>query len=121
MKSNEKLVGFSLGAILPALGASISWFCCLPLIAGSIGAGFAATGSLLAPFRTYFSILSVLFLSFGFYQTYKPHRSDCGNDAHCAGRKKGLLQHLILWFAAAVTMGLLTIQKWGSWMIYWLL
>jgi len=51
--STKKVYGLSLGAILPALGFSLTWFCCLPLAFGTLGAGIAAFGTSLASLRPY--------------------------------------------------------------------
>ncbi|MCI0388014.1 MAG: hypothetical protein MOB07_04505 [Acidobacteria bacterium] len=70
--SNRKAYGLSLAAMLPALGVSLSWFCCLPLAAGILGAGFAAVGASLGPLPLYLTGAAVALLGLAFYQAYKP-------------------------------------------------
>jgi len=119
--SGRRFLGFSLGAILPALGASLSWFCCLPIVAGVFGAGLAAAGSKLAPLRPYFTGLALVFLGIAFYKTYRPGQAACASNQSCAVQKNGVRHRILLWLIAGLTLALLTISKWSSWIIYWTL
>ncbi|MCI0419897.1 MAG: hypothetical protein L0312_11850, partial [Acidobacteria bacterium] len=89
--SNRKAYGLSLAAILPALGVSLTWFCCLPLAAGALGAGFAAVGASLGPLRPYLTGVAVALLGLAFYQAYKPQSAECAPGKRCgieAGRTR---------------------------------
>src|SRR5215510_12820824 len=94
---NRKVYGLSLGAILPALGFSLTWFCCLPIAAGALGVGAAALGAMLTPLRPYLTTTAVALLSAAIYQTYKPRKGECADGSPCAIRKNQLLQRLSLW------------------------
>ncbi|MFN7943813.1 MAG: mercuric transporter MerT family protein [Blastocatellia bacterium] len=121
MKSpNGKFYSFSLGAILPALGFSLTWFCCLPIFAGALGAGLAAVGGVLTPWRPYFTAAAVILLGLAFYQTYRPRKTECATGS-CATGTRRIRQQVVLWLVALVTLALLTIGEWSSWIIYWLL
>jgi len=116
---NHKAYALSLAAILPALGVSGSWFCCLPIAVGALGGGFAAAGATLAPFRPYLTIATVALLGLAFYQAYKPQKSECAPGKSCgigAGRGR---QRALLWIITVVTLILLTTGDWSSWVIYW--
>lgn len=116
-----KFYGLSLGALLPALGFSLTWFCCLPLAAGALGAGLAALGDVLAPWRSYFTVAAVAMLGLAFYQTYKPRKTACAATESCGLRTNRTRQQVVLWIVALITLALLTIGEWSSWVIYWML
>jgi MerR family transcriptional regulator, mercuric resistance operon regulatory protein len=82
-RQNRETYGLSLAAILPALGASLTWFCCLPLAVGTLGAGFAAAGASLAPLRPYLTVVSIALLGLAFYQAYKPRMAECAPGKSC--------------------------------------
>jgi hypothetical protein len=118
---NRKVYGLSLGAILPALGFSLTWFCCLPIAAGALGAGMAAAGGVLTPLRPYFTVVSVALLGAAFYQAYKRKNTDCAPGERCAVGENRRRQRILLWLVAIVTAALLTVGEWSSWVIYWML
>ncbi|MGH9752369.1 MAG: mercuric transporter MerT family protein [Blastocatellia bacterium] len=118
---NRKVYGLSLGAILPALGFSLTWFCCLPIAAGALGAGMAAAGSALTPLRPYFTVAAVALLGAAFYHAYKRRNTECAPGAGCAISENRARQRIMLWLVAIVTLALLTIGEWSSWVIYWML
>jgi mercuric ion transport protein len=116
---NRKAYRLSWAAILPALGVSLTWFCCLPIAVGTLGAGLAAAGASLAPLRPYLTAAAVASLGLAFYQAYKPRKADCAPGKSCgtgAGRTR---QRALLWIIAALTLILLTTGDWSSWVIYW--
>jgi mercuric ion transport protein len=116
---NRKAYGLSLAAVLPALGVSLTWFCCLPIAVGTLGAGLAAAGASLAPLRPYLIVAAVALLGLAFYQTYKPQKTECAPGTSCgtgAGRTR---QRVLLWIIAVITVILLTTGDWSSWVIYW--
>jgi mercuric ion transport protein len=119
--ANRKVLGLSLAAMLPALGVSLTWFCCLPLALGALGAGAVALGTTLAPLRPYFTGLAVVFLGLAFYQTYRPRKAECAPGQSCAVQSSRMRQQLILWVITGLTVALLTVGEWSSWVIYWTL
>jgi hypothetical protein len=119
--SKRTVYGLSLGAILPALGFSLTWFCCLPLAVGTLGAGIAAFGTALAPLRPYFTVAALALLGAAFYQAYRPRKVECAPEASCGLRKNRTRQRIALWIVAVITVTLLTIGEWSSWVIYWTL
>jgi mercuric ion transport protein len=118
---NRKVYGFSMGAILPALGFSLTWFCCLPIAAGALGAGVAAAGGVLTPLRPYFTVVSVALLGVAFYQAYKRKNTECAPGESCAVGENRRRQRIVLWLVVIVTAALLTVGEWSSWVIYWTL
>jgi hypothetical protein len=116
---NRKTYGSSLAAILPALGVSLSWFCCLPIAVGTLGAGLATAGASLAPLRPYLTVASVALLGFAFYQTYKPRKAECAPGKSCGTGASRTRQRTLLWIIAVITLILLTTGDWSSWVIYW--
>ncbi len=116
---NRKAYGLSLAAILPALGVSLSWFCCLPIAVGALGAGFAAAGASLAPLRPYLTVAAVALLGLAFYQAYKPQKAECAPVKSCGTGVSRTRQRALLWIIAAITLILLTTGDWSSWIIYW--
>lgn len=106
-----------LGAAVPALGASLTWFCCLPLALGGFGLGAAALGTTLAPLRPWFSGAALVLLASAFYYTYR--KPACRPGEACQVVSNRLRQQLVLWAVAAVTLAMLTVDRWASWVIYW--
>jgi mercuric ion transport protein len=119
--SNRKAYGLSLAAILPALGVSLTWFCCLPLAAGILGSGFAAVGASLAPSRPYLTGVTVALLGLAFYQAYKPQSVECAPGKSCGIGVSRTRQRGLLWVITVITLVLLTTGEWSSWVIYWML
>lgn len=118
MEDNErkKFLGLGLGALLPAVGFSLTWFCCLPVAAGLLGVGLAGMGSKLMSLRPVFTSLSLVFLCVAFYQAYRPQacvQTSCRTSTSRRG------QRFLVWFMAVFIGTLLTIQYWSSWLIYW--
>ncbi|HZF39748.1 MAG TPA: mercuric transporter MerT family protein [Blastocatellia bacterium] len=118
---NRKVYGLSVGAILPAVGFSLTWFCWLPIAAGALGAGMAATGGVLTPLRPYLTAASVALLGVAFYQAYKRKNTECAPGEGCALGENCRRQRVVLWLVAIVTAALLTVGEWSSWVIYWML
>ena len=118
MADNErgKLLGLGVGALLPAVGFSLTWFCCLPIAAGLLGVGLAGMGSRLMTLRPILTGLSLLCLGVAFYEAYHPQPCVDGSCPASAGRRG---QRLFVWFMAVFTATLLTIQYWSSWLIFW--
>ena len=111
-----KLLGLGAGALLPALGFSLTWFCCLPIAAGLLGVGLAGMGAKLMSLRPVFTGLSLVCLGVAFYQAYRPQ--PCG-EGSCDQTRNRRGQRFLVWFMAVSIGTLLTIQYWSSWLIYW--
>ena len=112
----RRFLGLGVAALLPAVGFSLTWFCCLPIAAGLLGVGLAGMGAKLMSLRPVFTSLSVVCLGVAFYQAYRPQQ--CGVDPSCStSSRRG--QRLLVWFMAVFIATLLTIQYWSSWLIYW--
>jgi MerT mercuric transport protein len=118
MADNErgKLLGLGVGALLPAIGLSLTWFCCLPIAAGLLGVGLAGMGTKLMSLRPVFTSLSLVCLGISFYQAYRPE--SCG-QVSCSTSNSRRGQRFLVWFMAVFIATLLTIQYWSSWLIYW--
>lgn len=119
--SERGSVGLGLGALLPAFGVTATWFCCLPLALGGLGAGAAAIGTALTPVRPYFIGLSVVFLGVAFYNAYGPQKPACGPDRSCPVSTSRWRQRALLWIIAVTSVALMTVDRWGSWVIFWML
>lgn len=119
--TKRKSCGLSLGAMLPALGVALTWFCCLPIAAGALGAGAATIGVVLTPLRLYLAVLAVALLGLAFSQAYKPRRKVCSPAQSCALPQRRTRQRVVLWLITLCTLALLTMGAWSSWVIYWTL
>jgi hypothetical protein len=91
--------------------------CCLPFATGIIGASVAAVGARFVPFQPYFIAMSLSLLAYSFYQAYR-------SDAACAADGCDLTvslrrRRITLWCVTIVVLGLLSVNWWASWLIYW--
>lgn len=83
-------------ASVAALGSVIAASsCCLPLMPFLFAAGAASTSVLLAQFRPYLLVLSVLLVAFGFYKSWRAKQCNC---------KPSGLSTFFLWFSAIVVV-----------------
>ena len=117
--ARKKSAWLNAGAVLPALGVSLSWACCLPIGAALLGAGSAAFAATLAPLRPYFWGFTILFLAVAFYRAYRPARGACSPEESCALARNRRRQRIILWIITLVAAALVTTPYWASWIIYW--
>jgi len=118
--ASPKRFWLNAGALLPAAGVSLSWFCCLPL--GLLGVGAAAFGFALAPWRPYLLGVAAVFLSLAFYQAYQPApKETCGSGSECAAPAHRRRRRIVVWIVALVTVALATTSYWANWVLYWLL
>jgi hypothetical protein len=86
--------GGTLVASLAALGSVIvASSCCLPLLPFALAAGAAGTSALFAQLRPYMLVLSVLFIAFGFYKSWRAKQCNC---------KPSWISAFLLWFSAIV-------------------
>ena len=83
-------------ASLAALGSVIlSSSCCLPLLPFVLAAGTAGSSSFFVKLRPYLVIASILFIAFGFYQSWKAKQCKC---------RPGTVSTVLLWFSAIVVV-----------------
>ncbi len=108
------------GAMTSAGTVAATIFCCLPFASGVVGAGVAAFGAQLAPFRTYFIGLSLACLGYAYYQTYRPDTAPC-DDGACDRPWAMRRRRLALFGITAVVLLFLTTSWWANWIIYWTL
>ena len=116
-RANGVRVGIS--AIVPAFVSAATWVCCLPFALGPLSASSAAFGVALSPLRPYLNAVALTCLAAGFYKTYRP-RARCSMPSRCSA-ERSLLGAAVLWTSAIVTLGLLTIERWSSYVILWFL
>ena len=96
-QSNSQAAGWSGGAhtaiaSVAAIGSVIAASsCCLPVLPFVLAAGFAGSSAMLAALRPYLLGASILFVAYGFYQTWGSKR---------CGRKPGILISVLLWTSA---------------------
>ena len=108
------------GAVAPALAASLGWICCMPILGGAVGAVGGTLGAAFMPLRPYLAALALVALAGGFYQAYRPVAA-CGGQDGCRAPISRARQRILLWLSAAIVLGLLTLPRWSSWVIYWTL
>ena len=115
--NRRKFLGLGVGAMLPAIGFSLTWFCCLPIAAGILGVGLAGMGTRLMSLRPIFTSLSLICLGIAFHQAYRPlpcGEGSCSTATNRRGRRR------FVWLMAAMIAMMFTIQYWSSWLIYWI-
>ena len=91
--SNRRGTVASLAATASVLAASS---CCLPILPFVLGAGFAGASAFLSVARPYLLVVSILFISYGFYQA---------RQAKKCRRQPSLIATALLWMS---TLFLLT-------------
>lgn len=111
-----KLLGLGVGALLPAIGFSLTWFCCLPIAVALFGVGLAGMAAKLMSLRPFFTVFSLVCIIVAFYQAYRPQPCE---DTSCPVTPDRRGQRFWVWFMAVFIGTLLTVQYWGSWLIYW--
>src|SRR5271167_1641505 len=93
----KRFLGVGVGALLPAVGFSLTWFCCLPIAAGVLGVGLAGMGTKLMSLRPVFTGFSLVCLGVAFYQAYRPQ--PCG-EGRCSVIPNRRRQRFWVWFMA---------------------
>jgi len=114
-------VGVGLTALVPAIAAAATWICCLPIAIGAVGVGTAAFGTALAPLRPLPQ-----------WARARAHR--CGPLPGASPRwdpvrTRGILRRSVtarppealVMGMATVTIALLTVDRWSSYVILWFL
>ena len=90
---NRRGIIANLAAVASVLAASS---CCLPILPFVLGAGFAGASAFLSVARPYLLVVSILFISYGFYQA---------RQAKKCRRRPSLIATALLWVS---TLFLLT-------------
>lgn len=120
MSAGKNLL-LSLGAVLSATGVFASWLCCLlPVALGAMGAGTAALGTKLEPYRPILTGLTVLFLAGAFFQAYRPLRTTCEGEA-CRVPGRSRWHRIALWTAALLALSLMGAPYWMGLLSQWML
>lgn len=83
-------------ASLAALGGVVlASGCCLPLAPFLLAAGTAGSSAFFVKIRPFLLAASVLFIGFGFYQSWRAKQCQC---------QPSLLSTMLLWFSAMVVL-----------------
>lgn len=108
------------GAIASAGTVAATIFCCLPFATGVLGAGVAAFGARFEPLRPYLIGVSLAFVAYTVYDTYRPGARRCSPDGcEVAGPSVG--RQVFVWLFAAAVVLMLTTSWWAGEVIYWML
>ncbi|MFQ5740264.1 MAG: mercuric transporter MerT family protein [Acidobacteriota bacterium] len=105
MEATGKRFVLTAGTVLAAVGASLC--CIVPVAVAILGVGSAALGAQLEPFRPYFIVLTLVFLSVAFYQAYKPKEQACAPGESCSVPRNRRRQRILLWIVGATALALL--------------
>lgn len=90
------------GAILAAAAASA---CCLgPLILTILGIGGAASALVLAPYRPYLIVITVVLLGAAFYITYRRRARACAPGEACEIPAANRTGKVLLWVATVLIL-----------------
>ena len=108
-------------AAVGAVGAGfLASLCCIgPVLFVTLGVG-AGLASRFEPLRPLFTVLTLGLLAIGFYVVYgapRPVAADgaaCGPGESCATPRRRTRDKVVLWFAAAVALLLLTFPQWSK-------
>ena len=80
---------FALGSVI------LSSTCCLPLLPFVFAAGSAGSSAFFVKLRPFLVIASVLFIAFGFYQSWRAKQCKC---------RPSTVSTVLLWFSAIVVV-----------------
>lgn len=104
---------WALGALATALGASLC--CILPLSVALLGVGSAALGAWLEPWRPFFVALTVGFLGYAYYRTYRQEPTCTPGDA-CNDGGDRRRPPIWLWLVTVLSLALVTFPYYVSWL-----
>jgi len=100
--------GATTGSLISVLLSFLPLSCCIfPAAFSFLGAGGLAFAMSLMPYRSYFVVLTLVFLGVGFYFAYRPEKMECAPGAACGSPRSRKLQRVSLWDVTAVTLILL--------------
>lgn len=103
-------------ALGSVIGAVLASSCCVvPLALVTLGASGAWIGNLsaLAPYKAYFTIITLAFLGAGFWQVYFKKSVVCEEGTHCASPTSGRITKAVLWAATLLVLSALTVDWWA--------
>ena len=103
-------------AIVGVLGAVLASSCCVvPLVLVTLGASGAWIGNLssLEPYKEYFAVITLAFLSVGFWQVFFKKQVACEEGSYCAKPTSVRLTKAVLWVATVLVLSALTIDWWA--------
>lgn len=112
METARKDILLNAAVVLSAVGASLC--CILPVAVAILGAGSAALGARLEPFRPFFIVLTVALLGFAFYQAYKPRK--CGPGDVCAVPANRRRYRIFLWMVAGAATLVIAFPHYAGWL-----
>jgi mercuric ion transport protein len=101
------------GSLLAALLASS---CCIgPLLLVSLGVSGAWIGNLTAlePYQSFFVLVAVACLAFGFWQVYFRPKKVCDADGVCEKSVSTTLVKTVLWISCVLILVAITIDVWA--------
>ena len=117
MSASTRTRWSDVGALTSAGTVAATILCCLPFATGIIGASVAAVGARFVPLQPYLIGVSVVLLAYSFYQAYR-RDATCSADG-CDLPTSARRRRITLWAVTLVVVGLLTLNGWASWLIYW--
>jgi len=110
MEEAKSTVWLGLSTVLTAVAASLC--CILPVAAAVLGAGSAALGAWLAPWRPVFLVATVGLLGSAFYREYRRSASCC--DEEGCRRPAASRRRLMLWIVTVLILALVTFPYYSS-------
>jgi mercuric ion transport protein len=108
--------GGSLFAAGGIVGAILASSCCIvPLILITFGVSGAWIGSLsaLEPYKPIFILVTLGFLTVGFWHVYFKKPEPCADDSYCAKPASSRLTKIALWIGSFIVLLALTINYWA--------
>ena len=98
------------------IGAILASSCCIvPLVLITLGVSGAWIGSLTAlePYNPYFVVVTLAFLSGGFWHVYFRQKPECVEGSYCARPESSLITKSALWGATILIVLAMTLQWWA--------
>lgn len=98
------------------IGAVLASSCCIaPFVLVTLGASGAWVGNLAAlePYKPLFSLVTIGFLGFGFWQVYRKPKVACEDGSYCATPTSGRVTKSALWIATVLVLLALSIDFWA--------
>ena len=119
MSASARTRWSEVGALTSAGTVAATILCCLPFATGIVGASVAAFGARFVPFQPYLVAVTVSLLAYSFYQAYRRNPM-CAADG-CELPTSVRRRRITVWLVTVVVVGLLTMNWWASWVMYWTL
>lgn len=111
--SNQSRQLTAAGGVIGALLASTC--CIVPLVLITLGASGAWIGKLTAlkNYQPFFVVLTLSFLTAGFWQVYWKQDKSCDDDSTCATPRSEMIVKSALWVATILVALSLTVDLWA--------